>query len=428
MKYKKNIVSNVIAHIISISLGFISSILIARGLGATNQGQFSFYVLIFGIIATYGHFGFTTSISYFLKKTKFGEDKVINTNISVICILSAIYFACLIFLRNLIFESDSISLLIIWTIYFVSLLVSTMLMNIYMANENVYVYNRYLNAMAILKTLLVLALFLINSVTVMYVSIVYSLLELIKLLLLISGLKFKYKFEIDKRIVLEELKYGIPLYLSGLFLYLNYRADQVMIKYYIDNTALGIYALSVTLAELAKMVPDSVVSAFTGKLYNCSENVKKRVVTLTIKLSFYMTAVISIIGICCKPLIGVLYGEEYIMAGLSMIILLIGIPFLSIGKVSAVYFYTHGKTKMHMNISIIVLIINLVLNVFLIPKYGIYGAAFTSTFSYIVYGLIYLIILGKSNFSIKELVIINKSDINLLKDKISSVKRKLKKV
>ena len=100
MKYKKNIKSNLIVHVLSLSLGFVSSILIARGLGATNQGQFAFYILIFGLIASYGHFGLTTSNSYFMKKTNYDEKSVINTNLSALIILGIVYFIIIFLLRK----------------------------------------------------------------------------------------------------------------------------------------------------------------------------------------------------------------------------------------------------------------------------------------------------------------------------------------
>ena len=425
VKYKKNIISNIIVHIMSLLFGFVSSILIARGLGATNQGQFAFYVLVFGLLATYGHFGLTTSISFFMKKSNFKEEDVINTNLSVLISLGIFYFIVLFFLRGIIFSSNNSLLLLVWTIYYFSLLISTCLMNIYMANENVYIYNRYLNLNTILKITLIASLYFTKNISVLTVSIVYATLEFIKLILMYRGLHLKYRFRVKYDVLKEELKYGIPLYLSALFLYLNYRVDQAMIKVYINETALGIYALSVTLAELAKMVPDSVVSAFTGKLYNCSEEEKKSIVIKTIKLSFYMTALISLIGICCKPLITILYGEEYAKAGLSMIILLIGIPFLTVGKVSSVYFYTNGKTKVHMRIAFAVLVLNLITNFILIPKYGIYGAAITSTVSYFFYGIVYLIILKKYQIDSKQIMIITKKDIMMLKNYFIKLKRRI---
>jgi O-antigen/teichoic acid export membrane protein len=140
-----------------------------------------------------------------------------------------------------------------------------------------------------------------------------------------------------------------------------------------------------------------------------------------------MTLLISIIGVCCKPLVTILYGKEYVKTGLSMIILLIGIPFLAIGKVSSVYFYTNGKTRIHMQISFGVLLVNLVANFFLIPKYGIYGAAITSTVSYIFYAIVYLIVLSRYGIKARKILIVDKSDINMLKKGIISMKNKLLK-
>ena len=71
MKFKKNVISNLVYHAITIIIGFFTSILIARGLGTSNQGQLSFYILIFGLIASYGSIGINNSTSYFLKRSKY---------------------------------------------------------------------------------------------------------------------------------------------------------------------------------------------------------------------------------------------------------------------------------------------------------------------------------------------------------------------
>ena len=57
MTFKKNFLSNLFLQLLSIVIGFFTSVLIARGLGLFNQGVFSYYVLIFGLIASYGHLG-----------------------------------------------------------------------------------------------------------------------------------------------------------------------------------------------------------------------------------------------------------------------------------------------------------------------------------------------------------------------------------
>ena len=427
MKYKKNILSSAILHVLSIGIGFFSSILIARGLGPSNQGQFSFYVLIFSLIVSYGDFGIVCSTSYFMKRTNYKEDDVINNNFSLLILLCIFYFLIILIFKNAIFNDNSLYFLLIWSMFFVTSFMSTCMVEVYTANENVYVYNKFYMYIHILKTILICILYFTNNISVMTVSIVYAILEIAKFILMSNGLKLKLKFKINLSMFKDELKYGIPLYLAALFIYLNYRVDQVMVKYYISNEALGIYALSVTLAELAKMVPDSIVSAFTGKLYNCKEEEKKRIVALTIKMAFYITILISVIGVFCEPLITILYGDDYSAAGLSMIILLIGIPFLSVGKVSSVYFYTHGKTKLHMMISFLVLVLNVSLNFWLIPKYGIYGAALTSSLSYFLYATLYFIALSRAGIPVNKIVFITKDDYNMLKKYIIKFKKKIPK-
>ena len=101
-----------------------------------------------------------------------------------------------------------------------------------------------------------------------------------------------------------------------------------------------------------------------------------------------------------------------------MIILLIGIVFASIGKVSPAYFYTKGKPSIHLIVAAVVLTINIALNFVLIPIMGINGAALASTVSYFFYGVIYILILGRDGISVKQLLIIQKEDIRSIKQLI----------
>lgn len=424
MKFKKNVISNIILHIISIIVGFFTSILIARGLGTEGQGQFSYYVLIFGLVASYGHLGIMSSTSYFIKRTNYKKEDVLNTNISILFIFSLVYLIAFIICKDFIFTSDILILLIIWSLYAVILLFNNFITTIYIAEENIYIYNRYYIFLYIIKGILIILFYYTNILNIITISVIYTILEIIKIVLLIKGAKVKYNFGINTKILKEEFKYGIPLYLAGLFIYLNYRVDQIAVRQILGNAQLGIYSIAVQLADLAFIFPDSIKSAFEGRLYSCKEkNEKQEVSTQIIRLSFYATFVVCIIGILCKPLVTILYGNEYKAAGLAMIILLIGIPFCAIGKVAPAYFTTEGKTKVHMIVSAIVLTINLILNSLFIPILGINGAAIASTIAYVFFGIIYIILFKKQGMQIKKMLIIEKKDLQTIKkyilDKLS---------
>lgn len=424
MKFKKNVISNLILHVLTIGIGFITSILIARGLGTTNQGQFSYYLLIFGIIASYGHIGIATSTSYFLKKTKIEDRDIINTNISVLLILSIFYIIIITIFRVPIFNNDGYLLIMIWSIYTISLLFSSFFVAIYISREDIYVYNKFYIFVNILKGLIIILLYFTNIMNIVSLSIVYAVSELLKIILLIKGIKIKYRFNINIGIITEELKYGIPLYFAGLFIFLNYKVDQIMIKHILGDSELGIYSIAVHLAELAFIFPESIKSAFEGRLYSCERSERKRITAQTIRFTFYSTALICITGILCKPLITILYGIEYENAGVAMVILLLGILFASIGKVSPAFFYTDGKPKIHLRVSASVLIVNLICNIFLIPKMGINGAAIASTISYMIFGLFYAILLKREKIPLKQLFCIQKDDLDTLKSSILKLANK----
>lgn len=426
MNFKKNLFSNLITQVISILIGFLTSILIARGLGVVNQGYFTFYLLIFGLIASYGNLSITSSNSYFIKKSKYDRNDVISNNVTILLILNIIYIILSILFTNIIFNSNANKylLLIIWLVYSSSLMFFNYFTTIHVVDETIYLYNRYSIYTNVLKCILIIVLYFSDFLNIISISITYSIMELLKLILIKKGLKLNIRLFISFDLLKQELIYGIPLYLAALFIYFNYRADLFMVKAMQGDFQLGIYSIAVHLAELAFLFPSSIVSAFEGKLYSCSDDTKKNVTEQIIKITFYVTSIICLIGILCKPLIVFLYGKEYAPAGVCMIILLIGIAFASIGKIAPVYFYTQGKPKIHLLVSSLVLIINIASNCILIPKFGIKGAALASTISYIFYGITYIVLLTKSGIDFKNMLKIKKGDFKYFKSLILEKKSK----
>ena len=412
MEFKKNILSNIVTNGFSILVGFLTSMLIARGLGTYNQGTFSFFLLIFGLVATYGHFGISNSTSYFVKKSKYDKDDVLSTNFNSLVFFCLLYELFFLLFGKKIFGTDNSLLLIIWIVYLAMVILNNFFLTTYISNEKMYKYNRYTIITNIIKIIVVVSLYFTNNISIFYLSILYLVIEIIKNIFMALEVDFKYKFTIDFNIVKDEFKYGIPLCLAAFCIYLNYRVDQIMIKYFIGNSDLGIYSIAVQLAELGFLFPESIKSAFEGRLYKCDENQRKRLCEQVVKFTFYVTILICIIGCLCRPLINVFYGNEYDAAGLVMVVLLIGVTFASIGKVTPMYYFTSGRPKIQFYVSLSVLIINLIANFILIPILGTLGAALASTISYIFLGVIYIVLLVKNDkLSFRKLVIFEKNDI-----------------
>jgi len=79
------------------------------------------------------------------------------------------------------------------------------------------------------------------------------------------------------------------------------------------------------------------------------------------------------------------------------------------------YFFTLGRPKVHLYTSLATLLLNVLLNFLLIPRWGIFGAATASSVSYLAYGIFYLaLFLYREKFSWRDLFAIDGEDIKAL--------------
>ena len=81
--------------------------------------------------------------------------------------------------------------------------------------------------------------------------------------------------------------------------------------------------------------------------------------------------------------INLLFGPQYIVAEQALRILSIGFLFYSLANVSEALILVVGKSKIFLMDIILLSVFNFILNVLLVPRFGINGAAFSTTISYI---------------------------------------------
>jgi len=107
-----------------------------------------------------------------------------------------------------------------------------------------------------------------------------------------------------------------------------------------------------------------------------------------------------------------LYGKAFIGAVLPLSILLPGVAFYGMAHITSAYFNGHiGKPIINTGLAAISLIINIVLNIILIPKIGVNGAALSSTIAYILaMGVCIYMFIRLSGTPVKDMLIVRKDD------------------
>lgn len=415
MGYKRNVSSNIINQIIKISFGFLISILIARALGPEKQGYIAYILLVLGIIASYAPLGINNATVYFQKRDGISEQNLFQTNTTYLFLNFLIITIILLILYSFkLFMSDYPVFYLFGAIIYIfsSYLVSNHNL-FFLGNENIVESNKYAIQAFFTKAVIITLLYILaylNAYTYFAITVLALLLNAI---LLNRKLSFTFHFQMDWKLLKQEFSYGLIVYFSSLFIFLNYRIDQILIKYMKGNADLGVYTIAVTLAELLFVIPTGISSALTARLVNCKDElIKRKTTSQTIKFSFYVCMVLCFVGMAGSFLVPYVYGAAYKKAILSTIILLVGIIFASLGRVSFPYFFASGKAFFHLVITFITLLLNLGLNFVFIPKYGIHGAALASSISYCIYGIYYIVLfVVKEKFTFRDFFCFEKNEI-----------------
>ncbi len=177
-----------------------------------------------------------------------------------------------------------------------------------------------------------------------------------------------------------------PLLISGFAIMVFTRIDQVLLGNLIGNTELGIYVVAVRLTELFNFIPAIVASSIYPSLikaYEASAEVfydrLKRVVGGFFWSYLLLSVVVVVVS---RPLIYILYGVEFSRSADVLSILMYSSIFVSMGTIFFLKFVIEGTIQIGMYGTLMSAVLNIILNLWLIPIYGASGAAIATLLSY----------------------------------------------
>jgi O-antigen/teichoic acid export membrane protein len=207
-----------------------------------------------------------------------------------------------------------------------------------------------------------------------------------------SIFNWRFDFSLAKKLI----SISWPLVFSGAMIVIYMKIDQVMIGLMMNDVQVGLYSVSVKLTEVFYFIPGVIMISLLPSLIK-SKNISKEIYFLRLqKLFDFMTwfpfLLIIPIFFFSDFIVLFLYGPEYALAGSTLAISIWAI-FAVFVKVSVEnYLLNENKTKIVFISSFLGAISNILLNLLLIPGYGINGAAIATVISYIIaaYGGLFL--------------------------------------
>jgi O-antigen/teichoic acid export membrane protein len=178
--------------------------------------------------------------------------------------------------------------------------------------------------------------------------------------------------------------YGFRSYLAGLFMFLVLRVDVIIVQRLLGDLSAGQYAVAVSLAEFAFLVPSTIATLLFPRLFSMA-NPRARWETAArwcIVVGVGATVAIPIGWYVSEPAITILYGTDFTPGAAALVLLLPGIAFLSVQTIVAHYQFAVGAPPIVVASPLLGAVLNVGLILALVPQFGLTGAAIASTLAY----------------------------------------------
>jgi len=420
MKFIKRTILTFFSQMITVLLSVIASIVIARVLGPTDMGIYSIILLTFTLIGTFGSLGIGISNTYYGAKKYSSWNRIASNSLIsafLIGIPSIIIFVLVLGLNSSLLNNIDITLFITASIAIPFLILMPYFQYILLGQNKIKEYN-FTNIIQgiIYLSLIIIVLFIFKGnlwgIIVSW-TITSILASIIPLSIVYKSTKFglHFNFNLFKKSVI----FGLKGYLGNFINFFNYRIDLFFIGLLLNFANVGYYFISVSLAESLWYLPGAVGTIVFARTPGLSDEEVNKSTPQICRNTLFITIIMALIlFVAGKYVILILYGSQYLPALEPLWVLLPGIVALSICKVLSNEIAGRGKPIINTYAAIISLIINVPLNIVLIPKIGIIGSALSSSISYSITTIIVLSsFLKLSQNTLNETLILKKEDVNI---------------
>jgi O-antigen/teichoic acid export membrane protein len=394
IKYLKNTGWLMFGKLLSLVLGM----LIARYLGPTEFGNLSFALALVGILSAVGALGLDTFIVREIIQEPHKRNEILGTSLWLRIIVNALLIplGVLIYLSYHHLSDSSgkpltimVALLGLASFFKSFNIIDAFFQSQVLSKHIVQVQNICLFISATVKIIVL-------SLNLPLIYIVFSLVFdgfILALGLIIIYQKRGYnifEWTFDKKRAKSLLKQSFPLILSAVMVSIYMQIDQIMLKTS-GSHAVGIYSAAAKISEAWYFIPVAIVTSVFPAIINARktdmERYEKRLKNLYDLLVFISLPIAVFISFFGSQIIHIIYADKYEGAGPMLSIHIWSGLFVFLGSASSQYLLAEGYTKISFHRTMTGAVVNILLNLWLIPKYAGLGASiatlvavFTSAF------------------------------------------------
>jgi O-antigen/teichoic acid export membrane protein len=362
------------------ALGLITNIFIVRKLSMNDFGIFSVALMFIGLVTTFGFSWSSSSILYYgsrekaktgsINKTFWARNIIIAISLMITTILFVVF-------RQAINEYIGLNvtfLILVWLYISVA--------EDYLSQYFLAVKKQLMSSMlSITAKIIYLIMIIIFSFDVKTL-IILNIISHATVLFYIFGINKDDvgSFEFDKNWFKEVLNFSLWQLFGFSGLYLINFGDTAVIKYFMTTEDIAIYNVAYKLFNAIASFSYVISSYYAGSVSqyfanNEGSKIKRFFYKERLMIFGLSTIAHVVVMVFSKPIITTLYGGDYNQSVSIFNILMIGSIFKFWGIFNMLYYNTNNRHMINQTLNIFSAIINVVLNIVLVPLHGLKGAA-----------------------------------------------------
>ncbi|CAG0999537.1 Stage V sporulation protein B [Methanosarcinales archaeon] len=384
-----------LASLINMLFGFIITILLGRFLGPEDLGLYKITFTLYGIIILFAMIGIPAAMVKYVAEFKEDRNKInqiVSSGIITSLFLGVGFVPLVYFLSDIlakIYNMPELSgLLKIMSFIFPFALVSGTLNGLLNGLREMKKIAEIVIIQSILMIFVTVPLIYYGfGVTGALIGVVLSSICSCLVLIYVSKKYFEITLYDYVKTTKMMLQFGFKVFATGLIGDVNNRVDIILIGFFLASTDIGYYAVAVNLSSFFWLIPSSIQRiTYPATSAYWSENNHIALNNMLNKSMKYCTIILVLtglgVGFFAQDIITIIFKKEFVSSTLPLQILLIGTVIrgsiiIPIGS----SFAGIGRPGIDLKIIAIIAIINLILDIILIPQIGIAGAAIAATIS-----------------------------------------------
>jgi len=387
-----------------------------------------------GMLVVFSNLGIDQALIYHIGQGKIDRNKIFGTVIFFAAVISILalgaYFLLLPYLSATILKNIDLNILKLSFILVPSIVIDTLVLSAFKGfrkfniSNGLSLFKRGLLLFGVFAAIIIFKTGVKGAITGCVVVRLISTFVFICVLFYSSARSMSLYWKRLKPF----MAYGIATHIGSVLAKLEYRFDIFILNFFLDIAHVGIYSVSIAMTQLLLYISHSINTVLFPEISSVSQAKAVQFTPRICRNAFFICGIAGLFLVLVGyHLIRFFYGAEFTLAYPVLLILLPGVMMDVIFRILRTYFKGTGRPFLVSKVLAITSCLNLLLNLALIPLWGILGAATSSLISYSLSAFILLGYFCKENkVGLSEFLLLRRSDFAYYSALAARIRKKVK--